>query len=49
MLEKPPLFSQMLYFHISDAILLRFFSLDVHELTSVGADKRYSKKSNDFV
>lgn len=44
MLKKPTLSSQMLYFHTSDAILLQFFSLDFHELTSVGQIKTIPKK-----
>lgn len=47
MLKKPTLSSQMLYFHTSDAILLQFFSLDFHGLTSVGQIKTIPKKSND--
>lgn len=35
----------MLYFHTSDAILLQFFSLDFHELTSVGQIKTIPKKA----
>lgn len=35
-LQKPTLSTQMLYFHISDAILPATTSLDLHELTSVG-------------
>lgn len=36
MLQKTTLSTQMLYFHISDAILLATISLDLYELTSVG-------------
>lgn len=49
-LQNPTLSTQMLYFHISDAILPVSFSLGLHELTSVEQIPDYKvsvQKSND--